>query len=131
MNQNTTNGQPSIGESSGIRRAEEILTKSILRFESAIENLSHRVGTTSQRVHNVLGMAEKHRAELSALKGRATDVIDPLIPLIRQAGGLCVAFSSQVRANPRRYIFSFLGIAGGIIAWSYFDKENSSPKLSS
>jgi hypothetical protein len=121
MNQSTT----SETNQSRIKQAEEVLTKSISKFESVVEKLSGKAEATRQSIHHVLTMAETHQLEIAKLKDRAIEVIEPIWLLVNQVGGYGKTFSLQVKANPKRYFWSFMGIFGGLMAWKYFEKENS------
>ncbi len=123
MNQNEFN----VHNSPNVKHAENELSRNISKFESAMEKLTGRVGETSHSVQRVLDMALQQKEDLTRLKDKATQVLAPVLPYVNQAGDVSRQVALSIRRNPQRYLWTAAGIIGGLIAWVYYKKEETSP----
>ncbi len=106
-----------------VQNAEDRLTSSIARFESAMERLAGKVEDTSHRMQHVVDIAKHQKDELLNLKNKTREAVAPIMPYVHSAGSASRRMVSGVRENPKPYIWSAIGLIGGLFALGYFSKN--------
>lgn len=97
---------------SKIERAERAVSGSLDRLESAMEVLTEKVEDSSQKIRHVLDMGTRQKDEILRLKSQATSTLMPVLERGRTFGAGVV---SQVRADPRPFLFGALAVVGGLL----------------
>lgn len=107
---------PSASNPSGsVRQAESAVNNSIVKFESAMDELAFKMEDTTSRLHHVVDTVKKPVEDLIQLKDRVTEVTSPLI--------------EDVRSNPRPWIIAGAALAAGFLAFTYMPgRESSVPR---
>jgi hypothetical protein len=100
-------------QSGQVNRAEDAVTDSIARFETAMEHLAGKVEDTTHRVQHIVEIAQRPVQDLRQLKDRLQQTATPLI--------------EEVGSNPRPWIMTgiFLGAA-----YLFFNHLNSNRRMS-
>jgi hypothetical protein len=119
-----------MNESNRVQNAEDRLTSSIARFESAMERLAGKVEDTSHRMQHVVDIAKHQKDELLNLKNKTRDAVAPIMPYVYSAGSASRRMVSGVRQNPKPYIWSAIGLIGGLWALGYFSKKGEYSSMS-
>lgn len=115
-----------MNEQNRVQNAEDSLTRSIARFESAMERLAGKVEESSHRVQHVVDIAKHQKDELVNLKNKTRDAMAPMMPYVHTAGDYSRRMVRGVRQNPRPYIWTAIGLIGSLWALGYFSKKGLS-----
>jgi hypothetical protein len=118
MNQDFTNQN----NNNNVRSAEDSLTRSIARFESAMERLAGKVEDSSHRMQHVLDIARHQKDEFVNLKNRTREAVAPIMPYFYTASDAGRRVVRGVRSNPRPFLWTAIGLVGSLWALGYFKK---------
>lgn len=111
-----------------LQEAEDSLTRSLARFETAMERLAGKVEDSSHRVQHMIDIAKHQKDEFINLKNRTKEALDPVMPYLQKASDVGSKVIRRVKDNPKPYVWTLVGvagIAGGILAYSYLKSKPS------
>lgn len=105
---------------SKLEKAEDAASKSVERFESAMEHLADKVEDSSRRVEHTVELANKSKDDLIRMKNTAISAFDPVKPYVRRASDFSSQTYSRARENPRPFLMAAIGFIGGLLLLSYY-----------
>ena len=103
-------------ENSKLSQAEDAVTGSLNKLENVMEDLTNKIETTSQKIQHVVDLGTRQKEEIMRLKDATKDRVLGAYSQTRDFGQ---RLYSDMRSNPRPYIFGGLLLLAAVFAYSY------------